>query len=308
MRYDSYWDKVVLLMHFDAPDASFTFTDETGRHTFTRYGSYGRPIISNWHSKFGGSSLLMQDTYPGYLKTEDTDDFDFGSGPFTIEFWIYPFTRTSGCRVLMFGANGSNAGLQFWIDQNNFFWCGEPTSNNPIAGITSPAGCIPDNAWSHIALVWTSPSDYSFYANGVKTNSVVGGKAWPTGARCMSIGQDWSSGTGTFGGQIDEIRITKGVARYTSNFLPPTRAFGSVYGAGSIKGVTMEEGVPVPRKVRVYDRTTLELLNEFTSNNDGTFNVDMGDSGPFLLVALDDLGGLKYDAVTLDYVLSTGQP
>src|SRR5690606_31524640 len=81
---DEHWDKVVSLLHFDGD-----LTDATGRV----WESVGSSVVSSADSVVGGSSLYAPGT-AGLVRAANSADFDFGSGDFTIEFFLSPSSVT----------------------------------------------------------------------------------------------------------------------------------------------------------------------------------------------------------------------
>jgi hypothetical protein len=88
--------------------------------------------------------------------------------------------------------------------------------------VIAPAGTITLNTWTHVA--WTrSGSSNRLFINGTQVGSTTTDATNYTSTASF-IGAS-QSGTLPFAGYIDDLRITKGYARYTSNFTPPSSAF-----------------------------------------------------------------------------------
>jgi len=102
------------------------------------------------------------------------------------------------------------------------FLCGDTTTTAWEVTLTSTTS-VSSNTWYHLAVV-RSGNTFSLYVNGVSestaTSSVV--IADDTSNLLIGVGD---TGTTYLNGYIDDLRITKGYARYTSNFTPPTKAF-----------------------------------------------------------------------------------
>jgi len=172
----------------------------------------GNAQISTAQSKFGGSSMYFDGT-GDYLKIPTTGLLEPRVGDFTWEAWIYHTTSASGTMNYFAQTNGglavnrvSSGKLQ--VDIYN------------VAGVMTGATTIPINQWVHIAVCRRGANWYGFL-NGVvdctasATNNITGsGDAIGVGAT--------STGVGPFTGYIDDMRFTKGVARYITNFTPPT--------------------------------------------------------------------------------------
>ena len=212
---DPYWNNVVLAMSFDGPDGSTTFTDiSPAAHVF---GVFGDAHIETDQYKFGGSSGYF-DTSGDYISTPDSNDWDV-SGAYTIEFWFYPQRLGTGgygegmvCNAAQAGSNGFFIGLQ----------------NSRLAirvGTTSfgAMGWPALDTWSHLAIVWGSGTT-RVYLNGISLVSV--GPNTFTSPNPLVIGNTYPpEDVRKFSGYIDDLRITKGVERYTANFTPPAASY-----------------------------------------------------------------------------------
>ena len=180
--------------------------------------------ISTTQSKFGGSSLSFDGT-GDYLKSIATPSTNLSTGDFTIEFWVYPQGSGYYPCMLWWGNSSDNSYAQIYcsydtVNQDIFLLCGS-TAGGWL--INTNGGAITPNAWQHIAIVRYG-SAFTLYKNGVSTltgtSSAALGPVAPTtnyiGARVNN--------TQYFTGYIDDLRITRGYARYTANFTPPTSA------------------------------------------------------------------------------------
>jgi hypothetical protein len=144
---------------------------------------------------------------------------------FTIEMWVYLTTLPAYSVLFDTSANGTagSAMTELWVESNgNVVYYAQGSS----ILTTNTNNLITVNAWHHIAVVKNGTSQV-LYVNGVSRASATSstlpnsGYAWHIGDRPASAG----SGQYPITGYIDDFRITKGYARYTSNFTPPTAAF-----------------------------------------------------------------------------------
>jgi hypothetical protein len=89
--------------------------------------------------------------------------------------------------------------------------------------LNSTGGTVTANTWNHVAFVRSGTSCVA-YLNGtsVVTGTVSGALA--SSSQKLAIGSFTSDGSDLFTGYIDDFRFTRGQARYTSNFTPPTSA------------------------------------------------------------------------------------
>lgn len=179
----------------------------------------GNTQISTSVKKFGTGSVYCP-TFTDYLKGPLTQNTAFGTGDFTIEAWIYSVSATSQYTCIFASRDGvaSNANAVFFglkpnTNQLTFF-----TSSEIIGTSTA----VSTGVWTHVALVRNSGAT-AIYINGTSagtatfTTSLTG-----TG---LSIGNEYNGASNNGGLYIDDLRITKGVARYTANFTPPSAAF-----------------------------------------------------------------------------------
>jgi Concanavalin A-like lectin/glucanases superfamily len=214
---DTYFNNVSLLMHFDGADNSTTFTDVKG-HTINRFGN---TVISTAQFKFGGSAGYF-DGSGDYLSIMLDDSLTFGAGDFTWECWAYLLSSGSNMAIIGNAAGGSsgNAGLFLTTLSNRFVF------RHWINGNTNATSSqtISLNTWYHLAVIKTGTT-LDIYVDGIKGTS--GSTFSTTQDNNFNIGTvPNNSGFATdFQGYIDEVRLTKGVARYAANFTSPIAAF-----------------------------------------------------------------------------------
>lgn len=183
----------------------------------------GNAQISTTQSKFGGSSIAF-DGVGDYLKSNaaTSDLCTFGTGDFTIEMWIY-LTNVSVAQVIFDTRPASTNGVYPDIYFNN----SGSTLNWYISSadrITSSAVSI--NTWYHVA-VCRSGSSTKMFINGTQAGSTyTDTNNYLCAAQRPIIGVNATdSSSSPFYGYIDDLRVTKGYARYTANFTAPTAAF-----------------------------------------------------------------------------------
>lgn len=81
------------------------------------------------------------------------------------------------------------------------------------------------NQWHHFAMTYDG-TNTKIWVNGVLDGSVAGTSTSDTSAN-ITIGYYEAVTSSSYYGYIDNFRFTKGVARYTSNFTPPTELLTS---------------------------------------------------------------------------------
>lgn len=230
----------------DGADESTTFTDsELTPKTVT---ANGNAQIDTAQSVFGGASGLFDGT-GDYLSADDSADWAFGTGDFTIDFWVRFNTLPilSAWMMLYNQYVDSTHRFILGLENNNplgIVW----TVKNNADTVISVSTSISLNTWYHVALARSGNTWYVFQ-NGTQVGSsgsystAVSDLAAP-----LLISQYISGFAFNLDGWLDEYRVSKGVARWTSNFTPPTAPYN--YWAHKFLGVANASigkiaGVPI---------------------------------------------------------------
>jgi len=216
---DPYWGNVVALLHFDGADASTTFTDVKG-HTFT---AVGNAQIDTAESLFGGASGLF-DGSGDYLSAPDSADWDFGTGDFTVELAI---------RFASLPVNAVMTVVSTYVDSTSGLSIQYRTDGGAGNRLTFGFGDTPNNfAWSPSINTWyrvavsRSGTSLRAFIDGTQIGSTITNSSNLTNTAALWIGAiDFGGPIQNFNGWLDELRITKGVARHTSNYTVDAAAF-----------------------------------------------------------------------------------
>jgi hypothetical protein len=219
---DPYFDDVVLLLHLNGSNGSTTFPDSSINPKTV--SANGNAQISTAQSKFGGASVVLDGT-GDYLTSNDNADFEFGSGDFTIEFWMR-LTSSARQGLISKGAPGDWASFDISTDGTGSQSIQVRCSNGSgwsIDFFTSPVPTWSLNTWHYVALV-RNGNTFTLYIDGTDRGSGTASISLMNNSSALLIGRSnfWSADAA---GNIDEVRITKGVARYTSNFTAPDAPF-----------------------------------------------------------------------------------
>lgn len=219
---DPYFNNVSLLLHMDGDGNTFADASSNNR-VISANGNITQSAIQ---SKFGGKSASFLNSNNNYLSVPYSSGFDFGTGDFTVEMWLYLNSITG--QTSLFSATTPNG---FSVEFQNSTSIGilrAETEWRSVVSVSTPIG-----QWFHLAVSRAS-GIVRWYINGSKIGSdqsdsynysMNGGGAF--------IGRYGNNNiAGAIDGYIDEIRITKGVARYTANFTPPTTAFPDANSSG----------------------------------------------------------------------------
>ena len=194
-------------------------TDATAKNDLE---TVGNAQISTTQSKFGGSSMSFDGT-GDYLIFPNSQNFALGSGDFTVEAWVYVAASKLQAIMDTRAVNSNTTGIALAIDASNFPYV---YVNNATLFTSSTA--ITLNTWTHLAMVRSSGT-ITLYINGTKPSTGSAANTTNLTDTALTVGSviDYRDTTATlhFNGYIDDLRITKGFARYTANFNVPTVAF-----------------------------------------------------------------------------------
>lgn len=223
---DPYFSNVSLLLHMNGTNASTTFTDSSSNAcVVTRYGN---AQISTTQMRLGTASAYFDGTGDG-LTIPSSSNFDFGAGDFTIELWAYATVLSGASRGLLNKGWGASVGSWLiYYDNSSSKYSFYASSNGSSWDIASNVTILSSpsiNRWYHIAVTRTGTL-FRTFVDGIQTNNFTSSASiFVNASQNVSVGAD-ATGTGSsFAGYIDEVRVTKGISRYTSNFYVRGTAF-----------------------------------------------------------------------------------
>lgn len=184
--------------------------------TLNNMETVGNAQVSTTQAKWGSSSMAFDGT-GDWLLFPNRNELLLGTGNFTIEGWVY-LSAVGAAR----GIVGKGTATTGWLVSTN-------STNNVVftygsSTITS-TGTLSVSTWYHIAVVrqGTGTNLTKIYING--TNDGTGTVSTDFNqTNSMYVGADRTAGS-ALNGYIEDLRITKGIARYTSNFTAPTAPF-----------------------------------------------------------------------------------
>jgi len=210
---------VSLLLHMDGTNGSTTFTDSSSNAISVT--ANGNAQISTAQSKFGGASGLF-DGSGDYALTASNSALGLGTGDFTIELWARFDSAVDGFgRIVQCGNIGTGGDWQLirWSTTS-------PAEivfdvENSTYRLSSGSSTVPVNTWAHIAVT-RAGSTVRMFIDGTQVAS--GGIPANLTKSVVAVGAS-DGGANSHSGYIDDLRITKGVARYTSAFTPPSAPF-----------------------------------------------------------------------------------
>lgn len=217
---------VILLMHFTGADDSYTAIDSSSYANLMNFAPAIPPTaarIKTDQYQFGPSSMFGEGY--GYIINSDPNEaiWAFGSEDFTVEGWIrIPSGNQTAIFSTIMSIPGSNVGT--FIGTNGSGQLDFGVGGTSYDAITDGSVLTADT-WYYVAGVRSGNTLYLF-RDGVligttSTTQVLNTQDCRIGSRFIDTGDYFTA----LYGNIDELRVTRGVARYTSNFAVPTAPF-----------------------------------------------------------------------------------
>jgi hypothetical protein len=196
---------------------SSLYSDESpSRHALTPAGSVQ---VSAAQSKYGGASAYF-DGAGSYLTTPDSPDWNLSTVDFTLETWLYSTSSSYGWVIGQWRENGGadrSFGLvvNYPAGKGSFFG----VQGNVTLSSMSDIGNL--NAWHHVAAT-RQGGTWRLFVDGALEATANFTASDSASSEPLYVGRYSSSATPQFyTGYIDDLRLTKGVARYTGPFTPP---------------------------------------------------------------------------------------
>lgn len=207
-----------LMLHMNGADGSTVFYDDSESHRTVVVT--GNAQIDTAQSKFGGASGLFDGTGDG-ISLDGGSDFAFGTGDFTIDLWLR-LAVTGVTHPIYYGGN-SVGPLFFYVKgSTNFLEHGTDGFVHNSGTTALVAG-----VWYHVMLS-RSGSSTKMFLNGVQDGPTYGVlQNYTNTVNFPRIGMN-GAGTTSANASYDEYRVSKGIARQTANFTPPTREYSPI--------------------------------------------------------------------------------
>ncbi|MDP2090958.1 MAG: LamG-like jellyroll fold domain-containing protein [Candidatus Gracilibacteria bacterium] len=223
---DPDWSKVSMLMRMNGTNNSTNFLDSKGVNVITRSGD---TKISTENSMYDGASGFFDGNNDFITYTYNASLYDLSTSDFTLEGWINPSAYAGGSlygTILSKRTGGADFDYTLFVagstGKSVCFKYG--TTSNGAINLCSSNNSILLNTWYHVAVTREGSSLKLFIdGNLVNTNTLTENIRNRT--TNVEMGKSLSYTDSYFHGYIDEFRITKGKARYTSSFTKPTKKF-----------------------------------------------------------------------------------
>ena len=222
---DVYFPQTKLLLPFNGTNGAQVTSDSSNRNATVTFN--GNASLSTAQSKFGGSSLYLDATGDSVSISDTYWNTAINSGDFTIEFWV----RFTGNDNSLPVYNGTWSGVSNgWFVQRY----GTASLSGQIIFFFRDSGgwqyinysqgtrtTISEDTWYHVAVTRNS-NTWKLFLNGTAEDTITNSNSIVTGTvGKLMIDYDASY---TLTGYLEDMRITPGIARYTSNFTAPTIA------------------------------------------------------------------------------------
>ena len=230
---DDQFAKVTALFNSDGSDGDTTTSglDSSNKNLTLSYSSGDQ--LSNTQTKFGATSLYVADN----VTVSSSDGFNMGTGDFTIEGWYYLTQFNNHFLYDQWASSSTGSGnIQIYVKSNEG---GAIRVYYDGSSRFTTTGGFSLNTWTHLAVVRSS-NTITVYFNGTAdgTTQSYSGQFGKTGD--LYIGDQHAGGGGAPQMYVDDLRVTKGLARYTSNFTAPTTAHLTSAG-DSLKNIIVNE-------------------------------------------------------------------
>jgi YD repeat-containing protein len=215
--YDTYFENVSLLLHANGSNGMASIVDASLSHRAVV--ANGNAQLTTTQSRFGGASMLF-DGSGDYASLVHNSALEPNSD-YTLEGWIRPSAVTGVRAIACKRPSVAFSGFQFLVNGGklDLYVAGSGSVLN-LVGSTAVA---PD-AYQHVAFVRSGNVFYLFLDGHLEGSGAISGN-YVESSDALLFGRCQPNFSWDFNGAMDEIRVTKGVARYTANFTPPGQEF-----------------------------------------------------------------------------------
>lgn len=261
-------DYAKLVLHANGANGSVAFSDSSlSPKSITAVGD---TKIYTAQSKFGGASAYF-DGNGDYLSIPDSLDWAL-AGDFTIDAWIR-FDSSNLASSNMIFTQTSNAGDTDFMHAS---WTGSQwylavKSGNSYQLLFTASDTLAANTWYHAAFV-RSGNNWYIFRDGILKGSTTAAISLPDFSQEVRIGGINSAFPQYFKGYIDELRVSKGLARWTSNFTPPASEYSQPALAGTATVISNAWPEPVaPTEAMIISDETLNTgsITYYVSRDNG---------------------------------------
>lgn len=272
-----------VILHLNSTDQDNGSTIIRDSSSYSNKLTYDSVSHVQGDSKYGNTSIEFSSLSAGYINVSETDQFNLGNDPFTVEFWAN-FDDITSKQYLYSLSNGVSGGEFFAYIDNNDLTFKTGTSEFTIdsskladeirehqlqyTGNNLPAS----NNWHHFAVVGTG-TDVKVYADGAL--AVIQEYELPNLPGVFTVGSlimdNDTNNVHTYTGKIDDFRVTKGSVVYNGNkFKPPVKhkiALSDYTNAACNNTVLQLQSINFP--------DGNDVINDYSGNNNTVINTGM---------------------------------
>lgn len=223
----------VVMLHMDGTNGSTTIMDAAGG-VVTAMGS---AALSTATAVMGTASLSLPGTAGSYVKLAQGGVLAMDSADFTIEAFVKTSSATTQTIVGQWDGTNAASHTIFVVQSNGAL--GLALADLHVGGVVLSGGSgANDGKWHHVAYT-RSGNTHTLWLDGTSVGSITSSASRFANDVDVWVGQYQCCNAWPFNGSIDELRITKGKALYTSSFLPPTSSFYDVARPSSISNLKL---------------------------------------------------------------------
>lgn len=227
---------VVFGSHLDGTDGATAATDFSTAQAAKTITFNGNAQLDTGRTPKFGTAALLTDGSGDSITCADSADWDFGTGDFTIDFWWNPISQAINQALFDVGGGYSLTGVQFYQSDSGSLQV--YVHGVSVFGTLAPS--FSNGTWYHLELA-RSGTDLRLFKDGTQLGSTATNSTDITGSVGGLIIGAGAGGLITLdsNGSFDEPRISKGIARHTTNFTPETEAYSGSGGAVSTRMMMM---------------------------------------------------------------------
>ena len=273
----------------------------------------GDAQLSTNFPKFGTAALYLDGTNDS-ISAETSGGFGFGTGDFTVEFFIRP-DEITGKKTLFDLRDGSDSDTAINVVSLGASIGLQVGTTTAILGNTG----LSTGTYYHVAVARTD-SNTKLFIDGTQEGSTYSDSNDYGSTKPMVLGAEYDGATGAYKGYIDEYRVEKGVGKYRANFTAPVaELLGDrdtsvlLHFNGSAGVTTTADDIIVNQDIRIEQAGGgIGTATKLTLADFSQFGADMRSVGCAVeygqkgVVADGDGVALRFFAVNFNFVGSGG--
>lgn len=222
---DPNFNNVSLLLSGEGANGSTTIIDSSNNNnvvTAVGDASISTTVATPFSATVPSDGVLAFDGTGDYLTVPDDGPFTMGSEDFTVECWV-KLNNLSHTGTFITTSDPTDFQGIYFGHVNGVLYFLADINGTATWDLLLTNGSIPINTWTYVTGV-RSGDTFTSYVNGNQVSTGTLSGSLTNTNNNLSIGGRPLLNQYT-NGYLSNVRITKGVARYTANFTPPTQPF-----------------------------------------------------------------------------------